>query len=91
MEEREQYLALSSEIIAKQAVILGPDMAISKARNVPELVIDDKGKVIDIKGNPGEVLQKLIDEYVELSGEIVKNALSSIFAKYPVYKKLNNH
>lgn len=91
MEEREQYLSLSSEIIAKQAVILGPDMAILKARNVPELVIDDQGKVTDIKGNPVEVLQKLIDEYVELSGEIVKNALGSIFAKYPVYKKLNNH
>ena len=82
MDEKEQYMALLSEIIAKQAVILGPDIAVLKARNVPGLVIDN-GKVVDIRGNAAEALPKLVNEYVELSGLIVKTALGSIFARYP--------
>lgn len=88
MERKEDYIALISEIIEKQAVILGPDIAILKARSIPALVFND-GKVTDIKGDMDQALQALIDEYVELSGLIVKNALGSIFSKYPNIKKLN--
>ncbi|OHA83439.1 MAG: hypothetical protein A2408_02090 [Candidatus Yonathbacteria bacterium RIFOXYC1_FULL_52_10] len=83
MNEREQYMALMSEIIQKQIVILGPEIAVLKARNVPEISIENDGKVADIKGDPGQALEKLIDTYVELSGQIVRNALGSIFTKYP--------
>jgi len=88
MENKSQYISLISEIIEKQAVILGPDIAILKARNVLGLVIDGNGKVVDVKGNPSDVVQQLIDEYVQLSGQIVKGALSSIFTKYPDLKKV---
>jgi hypothetical protein len=88
MENKEQYVSLISEIIEKQAVILGPDIAILKARNVLGLVIDDSGKVVDVKGNPADVVQQLIDEYVQLSGQIVKSALTSIFTKYPDIKSV---
>ncbi|MEK7061803.1 MAG: hypothetical protein AAB957_00915 [Patescibacteria group bacterium] len=87
MDQTIQYMTLMSEIIAKQSIILGPDIAILKARNVSELIMDDKGKVIEIKGESAIALQKLINEYVELSGMIVKNALGSIFEKYPDIKK----
>ena len=83
MADQDQYQLLMSEIIAQAAVILGPDIAVLKARNVAELVIDNRGKVLDIKGEPSEVLQKLIDEYIALSGLIVKNAMKPIFEKYP--------
>ena len=59
MDEKTQYLALTSEIIAKQAVILGPDIAILKARSVGGLTVSDDGKVTDIGGNPKMVLQEL--------------------------------
>ena len=88
MDQISQYLAMISEIIAKQSVILGPDIAIVKARSVPELVINDQGRVTDIKGDPGVALQKLINEYVELSGLIIKNTLGSILEKYPDIKKI---
>ncbi len=88
MEEKLNYNNLLSDVIAKQSVILGPGIAVLKARNVKELTITDDGKVTDIKGDPNEVLQKLIDEYVNLSGLIVKNALGSVFAKYPGLKKV---
>jgi hypothetical protein len=88
MEDKNQYISLISEIIAKQAVILGPDIAILKARNVSGLVIDGNGKVTEIKGNPSDVVEQLIDEYVQLSGQIVKSAMTSVFTKYPDIKKV---
>ena len=89
MEEKENYNLLVSEIVAKQSLILGPDIAVLIARKVQELIIDGSGKVIEIKGDPDQALQKLVNEYVELSGLIVKNALGSIFAKYPTIKKVD--
>lgn len=88
MDDKSQYLAIISEIIDKQAVILGPDIAILKARGVSGLSVGDDGKVIDIKGDSKEILQKLVNAYVELSGLIVKNALGSIFEKYPDIKSV---
>jgi hypothetical protein len=87
-ENNEKYKALISEIIAKQSVILGPEISILKARNVPGLIINDQGVVVDIKGDGNAVIQQLVNTYVELSGMIVKNALGSIFEKYPGINKV---
>ena len=83
MENNDKYKALLSEIIAKQSIILGPEISVLKARNVPGITVSDNGVVTAITGDYRMVLEKLVDEYVALSGMIVKNALSSIFAKYP--------
>lgn len=83
MDEKTQYTALIGEIIKKQSLILGPEIAVLKARSVPGLMVDNDGKVTGVGDNPKETLQNLVDQYVELSGLIVKNALGSIFAKYP--------
>lgn len=80
---REDYKQMITEIIKKQIIILGPQMAVLKARNVIGLKVNDEGVVTDITGPEQVILQKLIDEYVALSGEIVKNAVNSIFEKYP--------
>ena len=81
------YKTIISEIIQKQIVILGPAIAVMKARSIEGLEVSDDGKVLSIQGDPQEVMQKLIDLYVDLSGQIVKNALGSIFAKYPGIEK----
>lgn len=83
----EDYKKMLSEIIKKQIVILGPQMAVLKARNVPGLKVTDEGEVTAIVGDGQTTLQKLIDEYVSLSGEIVKNAVNSIFEKYASVNK----
>ena len=83
MESKEQYREIMSEIILKQAVILGPEMAVMRARSVVGMTVSDEGKVVSMEGDEKVLLQKLIDVYVELSGEIVKNALSTVFSKYP--------
>jgi tRNA threonylcarbamoyladenosine modification (KEOPS) complex Pcc1 subunit len=89
MDEKTRYVAIISEIIARQSIILGPDIAILKARSVVGLTVNDKGIVTDIKGDSSAVLQQLVNTYVELSGMIVKNALGSIFEKYPDINKVN--
>ena len=85
----EEYKNILTEIIKKQAVILGPQIAVLKARAVAGITVSDEGDVTAIAGNEGEVLQKLIDQYVSLSGEIVRNAVNSVFAKYPSLNKNN--
>jgi len=89
MDDTTRYVAIISEIIARQSIILGPDIAILKARGVNGLTVNDEGKVVDIKGDGNAVLQQLVNTYVELSGMIVKNALGSIFEKYPDINKIN--
>lgn len=84
---KEDYKQMLTEIIQKQIVILGPQIAVLKARNVPGITISDDGKVTEVTGVEQVVLQKLIDEYVALSGEIVRNAVNSIFEKYPSIKR----
>ena len=87
MENTEQYKSLMTDVIQKQSIILGPNIAVLKARNVKELKIEDNGTVIEINGDPQTVFQKLMDEYVALSGLIVKNAMDSVLAKYPSLNK----
>lgn len=83
---REDYKSMLTEIIQKQVVILGPQIAVLKARNVAGITVSDEGVVTEVSGSEQMVLQKLIDEYVALSGEIVRNAVDSIFKKYPSIK-----
>jgi hypothetical protein len=89
MDNKQQYLQLLTEIIKKQAVILGPDIALLKARSIVGIKVSDDCSVTDIVGDPKEVIQKLINSYVELSGQIVKSALGSIFEKYPSINKID--
>ena len=86
MADNDNYKNLINDIIAKQTVILGADIVLLKARSVPGLHLDSAGKVESIDGAPQEVLDNLISEYMSLSGQIVKNILNPILAKYPEIK-----
>lgn len=85
MASEEDYKNLINDIIAKQTLILGPDVVLMKAKNVKGINLSD-GKVESISGDPNQVLQDLIDQYMSLSGQIVKNILTPVFAKYPNIK-----
>jgi len=83
----DDYKKLIEEIVAKQMDILGPDMAVRKAQNVAGLKLDDQGKILSLDESDAQnILQKLVDEYIALSGAIVKNILDPVFAKYPELK-----
>jgi len=83
MTDEQDYKGLIGEIVKKQIAILGPDVALLKASNIEGLRLDAKGNALTVKGDQHEILQKLVDEYIELSGQIVKNVLKPVFAKYP--------
>ncbi len=86
MAQENDYKNLIGDIIAKQTLILGPDIVMLKAKNVQGLKLKADGQVDSITGDPQAILQNLVDEYISLSGQIVKNILSPVFAKYPDIK-----
>ena len=81
------YKSLIEEIVSKQMDILGPEIAVRKAKNIGGLTLDETGKVTKLdETHSQEILQQLVDEYIALSGAIVKNILDPVFAKYPEMK-----
>ncbi|MCL6096351.1 MAG: hypothetical protein M1444_01540 [Patescibacteria group bacterium] len=77
------YKKLLTEVIQKQMVILGPGITLAKARNVKGLVVDDAGTVTAIDGPPQELIQGLIDQFVQLSGLIVRKTMEPLLSAYP--------
>jgi hypothetical protein len=77
------YKKLLTEVIQKQMVILGPGITLDKARNVKGLIVDDNGTVTDIQGAPQELIQGLIDQFVQLSGLIVRKTMEPLLSVYP--------
>lgn len=86
MDKTADYKSLITEIVKKQMDILGPEIAVGRARKVKELSVSDDGEVLSFSGDPHTVLQDLVDQYIALSGEIVKNILGPVFVKYPEIK-----
>lgn len=76
----QDYKQLLTEVIKKQIVILGPDITLSKARNVKGLTVADDGTVTAVEGNSQEVTQALIDQFVQLSGLIVKKTMEPLLS-----------
>lgn len=77
------YKKLFSELIKKQILVLGPDITLAKVRNVIGITVDVNGDVQKIDGDPQSLLQNLINQFVELSGLIVKKTMESILTSYP--------
>jgi len=83
MQPNTDYKKLLTEVIQKQMVILGPSIALAKARNVKGLTVADDGTVVNIDGQPQELIQGLIDQFVQLSGLIVKKTMEPLLSIYP--------
>lgn len=77
------YKDLMTEIIKKQSVILGPQIAVLKARAVTGIKVTDSGEVVEVKGDAKKAVQELIDKYVALSGQIVHMTIEPFMTKYP--------
>ncbi|MDP3987809.1 MAG: hypothetical protein Q8P80_01555 [Candidatus Levybacteria bacterium] len=78
-----EYQKLLTEVIKKQIIVLGPDITLAKARNVPGLSVADDGTITAISGDPQQITQKLIEQFMELSGQIVKKTMEPLLANYP--------
>jgi len=80
---QQDYKKLLTEVIQKQMVILGPTITLAKARNVKGLNVSDDGTVTEMAGQPQELIQALIDQFVQLSGLIVKKTMEPLLSAYP--------
>lgn len=78
-----EFQKLLTEVIKKQIIVLGPDITLAKARNVKGLSIADDGTVTHFVGNPKELIQDLVDQFVQLSGLIVKKTMEPLLSNYP--------
>lgn len=83
MEDKESYKKMLTDLIKKQMLMLGPNIALDKARKVPNLVISDEGEVLDMAGDPRVVLKGVANEYMALSGQIAQMTLNTLLEKYP--------
>jgi hypothetical protein len=83
MQPNTDYKKLLTEVLQKQMIILGPTIALAKARNVKGLTVADDGTVTNIEGQPQELIQGLIDQFVQLSGLIVKKTMEPLLSVYP--------
>lgn len=80
------YQGLLSDLVKKQMVMLGPGIAISKARKIGSLTVAEDGQVTAISGDPQQALNDLVRQYMDLSGQIAKATLDSLLEKYPDVK-----
>ena len=77
-QQPKDYQKLLSEVIKKQIAILGPNITLRRARKVQGLIVADDGTVTDVIGNPQVLIKNLIDQFVELSGLIVKKTMEPL-------------
>ncbi|MBL8030359.1 MAG: hypothetical protein JNN11_03865 [Candidatus Doudnabacteria bacterium] len=83
MSEQADYKKLLTELIQKQMVILGPNIALDTARKVPGIRIAGDGVVLEIIGDPVMVLRSVAQEYTVLSSYVTQMALNVLKQKYP--------
>ncbi len=88
MPDQEEYKKMLTDLIQKQMVVLGPNIALDKARKVMGLKIADDGTVMNVAGDPQLVLKGVANEYMTLSGQIAQMTLNSLLEKYPGMKTI---
>ncbi len=86
MDNLTQYQNVITDLIKKQMVMLGPNVAIAQAKLVNGLTVNDDGVVSQITGDPQVVLSDIAKQFMALSGAIAQMTLESLITKYPDVK-----
>ncbi len=81
-----EYKNLLTELIQKQMVILGPEIARETAQAVPGLIVDAAGSVTAITGDPTLVFHDIAEGYLALSGSVTQIVLYALLEKYPAVR-----
>ena|SRR3989344_1056986 len=77
------FVDLISDIIKKHTVLYGPQIAISKARDIEGLVLSEEGELKQITGDAEYILRQLIAKYMDLSTHITKSVFLALLENYP--------
>lgn len=76
--QNQDYKNLLTDVIKKQILILGHQIVTEKVKLVNGISIDEDGNVLEINGDPQKIIQALINQFVELSGLIVKKTMEPL-------------
>lgn len=90
MPDHEEYKKMLTDLIQKQMVILGPNIALDKARKIPGLSVSNDGTVTSLTGDGQMILKGVANEYMVLSGQIAQMTLNSLLEKYPSMKDIQS-
>ena len=87
MTNNEDYKNIITDLVKKQIIMVGPNVALSVARKVAEVKIEDDGTVTEINGDPQAAMENVTNQYMNLSGQIARVTLKTILEKYPNIKQ----
>lgn len=82
------YKKMLTDLVKQQMVVLGPNIALDKARKVAGVKISDTGDVTEFTGDPHLILKGVANEYMMLSGQIAQMTLNTLLEKYPGIKTI---
>ena len=88
MSEQEEYIKMLTDLIQKQMLVLGPKIALDKAKKVAGLSVAEDGRVLSMVGDAQMILKGVANEYMALSGQIAKMTLDTLLEKYPAVKRM---
>ncbi|MCL5008919.1 MAG: hypothetical protein M1400_01095 [Patescibacteria group bacterium] len=88
MSEQEEYTKMLTDLIQKQMLVLGPKIALDKAKKVAGLSVAEDGRVLSMAGDAQMILKGVANEYMALSGQIAKMTLDTLLEKYPAVKNI---
>lgn len=88
MPDKEEYAKMLTDLVQKQMLVLGPKIALDKARKITGLAVTDDGRVALVSGDPRTILKGVASEYMALSGQIAKMTFDTLLEKYPAVKGL---
>jgi carbon monoxide dehydrogenase subunit G len=84
------YSQMAQQIIEQQEVIIGP-VAVEQANQIEELNIDWPNHSISIDGNGAATIDKLVNQYKKLFGQISveasRQAAAKLLAQLPAPKR----
>ena len=74
---------LIAEIVKKHALLYGPQIAVSKARDIEGLDLSAQGEVKQVTGDSEYILRQLIAKYMDLSSHITRVVFLALLENYP--------
>ena len=83
------YEGMAQGIIDHAGEVLGQEVAVPMAQEVPALGVDDDGRVEGIDGSGQIVVEQLADRYIGYAGPQVKTAFADIANEYAVENPVN--
>jgi hypothetical protein len=77
---------IAEKIIEQQEAIIGP-IAVDQAKLISELKINWQQHLVDVGGNPQKAIDKLVEKYKELFGQLAvescKQAVDKLLTQLP--------